>query len=98
MYKSKYNVVDLNKIKDNYGKVIENIILVEKIKVITTKRGEEMAFIDGSDETSTFDYTMFPRVYERFKDIKRGDILLVMGEVERRMDKYQIIVKEVKIL
>ena len=31
-------------------------------------------------------------------NIKKGDILLVRGKVERRMDKYQIIVDKIRIL
>ena len=98
MYKSKYNVVDLNQIPNHFNKVIECIILVEKLRVINTKKGEKMAFILGSDETTTFDFTMFPRTYNEYPDIEKSDILLILGDVERRMDKYQIIVKRIKKL
>lgn len=98
MYKSKYNVVDLNQITTHFNKLIECIVLVEKIRVINTKKGEKMAFIVGSDETQVFDFTMFPRTYNEYPDIAKSDILLILGEVERRMDKYQIIVKKIKKL
>ena len=78
--------------------MIECIILVEKIRVINTKKGEKMAFILGSDETTTFDFTMFPRTYKEYPDIEKSDILLILGDVERRMDKYQIIVNKIDIL
>ena len=33
---------------------------------------------------------------EKYKDIDKGEIVLVKGEVQRRFDKYQIIVNEIK--
>ena len=36
------------------------------------------------------------KAYEKYKDIDKGEIVLVKGEVQRRFDKYQIIVNEIK--
>ena len=57
-----------------------------------------MAFIYGSDPSMTMDYTMFPDVYEQNKELTRGDVVLVRGKVEKRLDKYQIIVQKIKKL
>ena len=54
-----------------------------------------MAFINGSDELSNIDITLFPKVYENYKDISSKDIILVKGKVEKRFDKYQIIVNNI---
>ena len=56
-----------------------------------------MAFVNVSDETSNVDLTLFPKIYEDNK-LKRGNIILVRGKVERRLDKYQIVVDKVKVL
>ena len=56
-----------------------------------------MAFITGSDETDTLDLTLFPSIYSKYQ-VKRGDILLVRGKVERRMDKYQLVVDKIRVL
>ena len=56
-----------------------------------------MWFITGSDEVSQADILLFPRVYEKV-DIKVGDTILIQGKVEKRFDKYQIVVNKLKKL
>ena len=68
------------------------------MKVINTKKGDKMAFITGSDETSTMEYTLFPRTYNLYSNIERGDLLKVRGKVEKRLNAYQIIVDKIKYL
>jgi len=96
-YKAKYDgIIHLNQIKDYYNKKINIIVLVDKIRTIYTKKGEEMAFIWGSDEYQSVDITLFPRIYTKCKelDIKNGDILKLVGKVERRYDTYQFVVDD----
>ena len=57
-----------------------------------------MLFITGSDELSNIDLTLFPKIYKKYENIKIGNILLVNGKVEKRFDKIQVIVNEVKTL
>ena len=57
-----------------------------------------MAFISGSDETSTLEYTLFPKIYKLYSNIEKGFIIKVRGNVERRLNEYQIIVEKIKIL
>jgi len=96
IYKEEYNTIDLIDVDKHFDKVIDTVILVDKIKVIETKKQEKMAFIYGSDPTGVMDYTLFPDVYSNNLDIERGDVLLVRGRVERRFDKHQIIVQKIK--
>ena len=63
-----------------------------------TKKQEKMAFLYGSDPTGVMDYTMFPETYNKNMDIERGDVVLVRGRVEKRLDKYQIIVQRIRKL
>ena len=97
LYKDKYKVVDLNKVKDNFGKTIDTLILVEKVKVHRDKNNNEMAFITGSDETDELEYIFFSSVYSTVDLVKRGDLLLVRGKVEKKT-KYQIIAEKSKII
>ena len=97
-YKNKYNTLSLDCTAAYLNKDIQVIILVENIKEIETKTGLPMAFISGSDERVTMDFTLFPKVYQRYNDLKKGEVLLVVGRVERRYDKYQIIIKNIKKL
>ncbi len=96
-YKEKYRAIDLIDIEKFFDKVVDSVILVESIKEIKTKKGDAMSFVLGSDETSSADYTLFPEKHSRFA-IKQGDLLLVKGKVEKRLDKYQIIVQNIKKL
>lgn len=88
----------LNQIEDYFDKTIDVLILVEKIKVITTKKGDKMAFITGSDETTSKDFTIFPKLWEKYSDIEKGNLLKVRGKVEKRLDSMQIIVEKIKYL
>ena len=98
-YKAKYdNINSLEKIEDLFDRNVKVIVLVEKIKKITTKNGEQMLFFDASDEYSKVSFTVFPKVYKEYSDIKVGDILAVLGHVERRYNDYQIVVEKINKL
>jgi DNA polymerase-3 subunit alpha len=90
--------ITLNKVEDNFDKTVDVLILVEKIKIINTKKGDKMAFLTGSDETSTFEFTLFPKIFTLYQEIAKGDLLKIRGHVERRLDEYQIIVERIKKL
>lgn len=96
--KSDTIIVPLNEIKSHFNKEIDTIVLVEKVKVITTKKQEEMSFLTGSDETTMIDFTLFPRIYRLYPNIVRGDILKIRGNVEKRLEDYQIIVRKIEKL
>ena len=97
LYKDKYKVTNLNEVDKNFSKVIDTLILVDKIKVHKDKKGNDMAFITGSDETDECEYIFFSSVYKDIDTVKRGDILLVRGRVEKRND-YQIVAEKSKII
>lgn len=91
-YKHLYKeTIPIEKIPLYFDKVVSTLIYIEKIKEITTKKEEKMCFITGADEEDNIDVVFFPRVYKTF-DCKIGDILYVTAKVEKRFDKYQLIV------
>ena len=90
--------IPLNTVDKYFLKKIDTLILVDKIKSINTKKGDKMAFITGSDETATMEFTLFPKIYNEFSDLKKGDLLKIRGTVERRLDQLQIIVEKIKYL
>ncbi len=98
IYKGQYEVTELSDVSQHFNKIIDTIALIDKIKVIDTKNGDKMAFLYGSDEVTMMDFTLFPDVYQNNLDIKPGDVLLIRGRVERRLNKYQIVVQKVKKL
>ncbi len=90
--------IPLNTVESYFSKKIDTLILVDKVKVIDTKKGDRMSFITGSDETATMDYTLFPKVYNEYSNIQKGDLLKVRGTVEKRLNQYQIVVEKIKYL
>ncbi len=85
-------------IKNYAYKKVKCAVIVGKISKIKTKNNDDMAFFVGGDETGVADFTVFPKIYDLFKDIKTNDLIIVFGEVQRRFDKYQIIVNNIKEL
>lgn len=92
------NTISLNSVSNYFSRQIDCLILVDKIKVITTKKGDKMAFITGSDETGTMDFTLFPKVYRLYEGIEKGALLKVRGNVEKRLNQYQVIVQKIRYL
>ena len=86
----------LNTINQFFNKEIDTLILIEKIKVINTKKGDKMAFITGSDETESKEFIVFPKVFQKYSTIEKGKVVKIHGRVERRLDETQIIVEEIK--
>ena len=98
-YKKEYShTISLNEIGKHLQKQIDTLILVEKVKEITTKKGDKMAFVTGSDETGSKEFTIFPKTYNQYSNIEKGNLLLVRGKVEKRLNELQIIVDKIKFL
>ena len=98
-YKLKYpNSINIKNIDQYFDKVIDCIIFVDKTNIITTKKGEKMMFITGSDEVAKIDLVCFPKVYNLYPEITKTDILHIKGKVEKRYDKMQVVVQTIKKL
>ena len=96
-YREESSISSLN-INNYFDKNINIIILIKRIRETTTKNNDVMAFITGEDEFGEIPLTIFPTTYKRFNNIEEGNIVKVFGRVERRFDKYQIVVNSIKIL
>lgn len=94
-YKAK-DVIKINKIKDYLGKNVKMVILVNDIRKIKTKKNEDMAFINGTDETGSMDFVVFPQKINYLENLKAGSLVVIMGTVARRIDKYQININVVR--
>ncbi len=90
---TKYNLNKVNDIQENT--FTKTFGIIKKIKEIKTKQQETMAFIELSDDTSTIELVLFPRVYNRFKDLKTSDVVMVKGNVQKRTT-LQIVVDDIK--
>ena len=92
------NVISLNEIQLYFDRIINIVCSVDKVREITTAKGEKMMFITGSDELSNIDIVLFPKTYNKYIGIKEGNILKISGKVEKRFDKYQMVANVVKTL
>ena len=98
-YKEIYkNIVNTNEIDKYFDKTINLILYISRITITTTKKGEKMCFITGSDEISDVDVTVFPKQYDLIDNIDKQDIILVTGKVQKRMSKYQVVLEKLKKL
>ena len=79
-----------------FDKNVELIVLVDHMKKIETKTGKEMCFVTGSDELNTLDMVLFPLVYQKTPLIEAGMLVRVQGHVEKRFDKYQLVVQQIQ--
>lgn len=98
-FKTKYNnIVDIINFESYFTKFINIIVTIDKIKEISTSKGDKMAFITGSDELRSCDIVLFPKTYSKYNKLNIGDIILINGKVEKRFDKYQLVVSTIEKL
>lgn len=79
-----------------FDKIINVLCMIDSLKEATTKKKEKMAFISASDDTGKITIIVFPIVYENSFGIKKGDIIKVMGRIERRMSDYQLVANKIE--
>ena len=89
------NIIDVSDLKDKLNKMVEVIVSIDKVKEVTTKKNEKMAFIIGSDNTGSISLTIFPDLYKEINNFKKNEIIHVLGKVERRYNEYQIVCHEI---
>ena len=90
--KYKDGIVKINEIKKYFDKYVENVVIIGNVRKIKTKKGEDMGFLDCSDETGSLDYVIFPKKNAFLNEFKKDDLVRIRGQVTRRLDKYQIVV------
>lgn len=95
-YRTKYNThIMLKDINNYFDSNVTLIVYVERVKEVMTKKKENMLFVTASDETNRIDLVFFSSIYGEVKDLEKGHILVIEGRVEKRFDKYQVIVNKV---
>ncbi|RRG17710.1 DNA polymerase III subunit alpha [Weissella viridescens] len=72
---------------------------VQNVKVIRTKKGDQMAFVDVMDLTGTISITVFPKLYQQVAPLlEKGKTLRIQGKVEqqRGRDSLQLIANQIQ--
>jgi DNA polymerase III subunit alpha len=76
----------------DWNVAINCLIYVEYIKKIRTKKGDEMAFVSGTDLAGKLNVTIFPKIYQNVRKwIRVGMVILIKGIPEKRNNEYQLI-------
>ena len=78
--------------------MITLVLEINNIKEVITKNNDVMAFMQASDEYSKVELTLFPDTYKKYNNLSVKNIIKVNGRVEKRYDKYQIIVNTIEKL
>lgn len=69
--------------------------IIQKINVIRTKRGDQMAFLTVSDEEEELDVVIFPDLFRTVKIWLKEELLVeLLGKVEDRNNKQQMVVDQ----
>ena len=79
---SKINYPHISKLTGKVGDVTF-IAMIQRVKTHRTKKGDMMAFIGVSDESSFMDCTCLPNVYQRvWENLQKGAIVEISGKIE----------------
>lgn len=71
------------------------LVEVQSIKIIRTKNGENMAFMQVMDTKKKLDVTLFPEIYRRFaKQIQEKGYYYLTGKIQERDGRLQMILAE----
>jgi DNA polymerase-3 subunit alpha len=71
--------------------------MVTRVRSTVTHKGEDMAFVEMEDLSSSIDVIVFPKAYKRYQAFLAEDRLLVIqGKVDMRDGKAQIISESIQ--
>lgn len=78
------------------GKTIVLAGILEEVKTILTKKGDQMAFLKIKDYTDSIECVIFPKTYEKFKDIiESSECIRVQGNLNERNGERSILVDKI---
>ena len=92
------NKIDIINISNYFDKTIDIICTIDSAKEIDTKNNDKMCFLKISDELSSMEAVVFPKTYERLDEVKMDSIVKINGRVEKRFDKYQLVVNKIEYI
>lgn len=85
---------------DRVGERVSVGGVISNVKKITTKAGNnEMAFVKLTDQTTTLEVVVFPKVYARTSGLWQTDkIVQVSGKIDEKEDRLTLLLDEAKEL
>ncbi|WP_018662512.1 DNA polymerase III subunit alpha [Heyndrickxia acidiproducens] len=87
------DVMPISRLQPGMGKVLCGAYITDA-KTIRTKKGDQMAFVQLSDETGDLEGVVFPDVFKKYSPLCQKDrVVIVKGKIENRNGKIQMIVQ-----
>ena len=93
------NVADIDESMVN--KTILLMVVLHRIKVIVDKKGNQMAFISGNDDTGELEATVFSNQYRRYSEdpshpLEKDRTVLMNVRVQKREDSLSLVMNQIK--
>lgn len=90
-----YPIVSLSELSE--GQTATVLVEIEFIRVIRTKKGENMAFLKVSDSKTKIEVTVFSDQYRQFKNyLHEGRFYYLNGKVQTRDGRLQLVLNNLK--
>ncbi|AMD96789.1 DNA polymerase III subunit alpha [Streptococcus sp. oral taxon 431] len=90
-----YPIVSLSELFE--GQTATVLVEIQSIRVIRTKKGENMAFLKVSDSKSNLEVTVFSDQYRQFKNLlHEGRFYYLNGKVQARDGRLQLVLNNLK--
>ncbi|NCC63030.1 MAG: DNA polymerase III subunit alpha [Spirochaetia bacterium] len=81
-----------------FGRAINIIAMVSSIRPFITQKGTTMGFLQLTDKNATFDATLFPKLYEQYRDLLKVDAIYgFIGKFDnsRGNDKVSFLIEQI---
>lgn len=84
--------------KESLDELVRIAAIVSEVRIVVTRRtGQEMAFVRVEDETGSLDLIVFPKIFQRTRDVWVDNRpLLISGRVDTREESPSIIVEAIE--
>ena len=93
--KAIYPITPIGNLSENSYSII--LVEVQKIKVIRTKKGENMAFLQVDDSKKKLDITLFSDLYRQIgQEVREGAFYYIKGKIQSRDGRLQMIAQEIR--
>ena len=90
-----YPITSLRELSEGQSTTV--LVEIQSIRVIRTKKGENMAFLQVSDSKTKLEVTVFADRYRQFKDsLHEGSFYYLNGKVQARDGRLQLILNSLK--
>ncbi|MHA8111168.1 DNA polymerase III subunit alpha [Lactobacillaceae bacterium Melli_B4] len=80
-----YHALRIDQLPQVVDQKVNTVLYINRVKTIRTKKGEQMAFLTGSDPIGEVDVVVFPKAYQRYQAMLVSQrVLMISGKVENK--------------